>query len=403
MTSYLDGFAIRQSRVITLTAVFFALAAGSLVGSSADAQTFATQTWSSGVTPGVPIGGQCVGGDFNGDGLLDIACYTQSGGNWALALSGGSSFTTQVWNSSVSPSSPVGQQCITGDFNGDGRTDIACYTGSGGSWALALSSGSGFSSQSWGGGPSVSIPITSSCVTGDFNGDGRTDIACYTGSGGSWNVGIATGSSFVTQVWAGGAAPASSVDQLCTTGDFNGDGRTDIACYSGSGGNWNVALSTGSGFTTQLWSSGVAPGAPIGAQCVTGDFNGDGRTDVACYTQSNGVWAIGLSSGSGFVTQQWSSGVAPTGPVSQQCATGDFNGDGLTDITCYTGSGGAWKVGFSTGAGIVTQAWSSGVAPAFPISNQCVMGDINGDGLADLACYTTNGAWAIGTASPAAQ
>jgi hypothetical protein len=96
--------------------------------------------------------------------------------------------------------------------------------------------------------------------------------------------------------------------------------------------------------------------------------------------------------------------LAPNNPVSQQCAAGDSNGDGLTDIFCYTGQSGAWKIGLFTGDGIVTQSWSSGVAPSVPISNQCVTGELNGDGTTDIACYSgSGGKWTIGMASPGAQ
>lgn len=367
------------------------------------AQSLSTQSWSSAVSPNIPITGQCLGGDFNGDGVTDVACYG-SNGNWVLALSTGSSVTSQTWSSGVAPSGSVADQCLAADFNADGRTDIACLSASSSAtWSVGLSTGSAFSTQSWGGGSTIAAPLSTNCIPGDFNGDGRADVACYTGSGGSWALWLANGSGFTTQFWPSGLAPSSAANQLCLGGDFNGDGRTDLVCYSGSG-SWSVALSTGGGFSTQVWSTSVSPNAPIGAQCVTGDFNGDGRMDLACYTGSNGVWAMGLSSGSSLSSQFWSSNVAPTAAVSQRCITGDFNGDGLTDIACYTGSGGGWSVGYMTGAGIVSQSWSSGLNPPTPIANQCLVGDVNGDGLTDLVCYMGSaGTWQVGIASPSAM
>src|SRR5579872_6687152 len=58
-------------------------------------------------------------------------------------------------------------------------------------------------------------------------------------------------------------------------------------------------------FISSGWN-GVSPNLPIGDQCVTGDFNGDGLTDLACQTAAgSGVWVMSLSTGSGFVTTSW--------------------------------------------------------------------------------------------------
>ncbi|WP_367171467.1 FG-GAP-like repeat-containing protein, partial [uncultured Thiobacillus sp.] len=108
---------------------------------------------------------------------------------------------------------------------------------------------------------------------GDFNGDGKTDIA--TALSGNIYVRLSTGSGFDNQTWVvpntwGGSG-------YTWVGDFNGDGKTDIA--SANGGNIYVHLSTGSGFDNQIW---VVPNtwADAGYTWV-GDFNGDGKTDIA--------------------------------------------------------------------------------------------------------------------------
>ncbi len=74
-------------------------------------------------------------------------------------------------------------------------------------------------------------------------------------------------------------------------GDYNGDGRVDMANYTGSGGVWRICLSSGSGFSCNPWT------AQGGAEVITGDFNGDGRTDLASYSGSNSIWRICLSTG----------------------------------------------------------------------------------------------------------
>jgi RHS repeat-associated protein len=261
----------------------------------------------------------------------------------------GSGWQAPVWGGGPGPGIPVGGQCLTGDFNGDGKTDMACYTGAGGNWHMALSTGSGWQAPVWGGGPGPGIPVGNQCLTGDFNGDGKTDMACYTGAGGNWHMALSTGSGWQAPVWGGGPGPGIPVGNQCLTGDFNGDGKTDMACYTGAGGNWHMALATGSGWQAPVWGSGPGPAIPVGNQCLTGDFNGDGKTDVACYTGAGGSWHVAQSSGSDWQASFWSAGPGPGIPIFNQCLPGDFSGDGKTDIACYTGAGGNWHVGVSNG------------------------------------------------------
>ena len=68
----------------------------------------------------------------------------------------------------------------------------------------------------------------------------------------------------------------------CLSADLNGDGKTDLACYTNDNGNWHVTLSTGIGWSSAYWPNGNVPGLPVGNQCVPGDFNGDGKTDFLC-------------------------------------------------------------------------------------------------------------------------
>ena len=112
-------------------------------------------------------------------------------------------------------------------------------------------------------------------VAGDFNGDGRTDLAVA--NDGSNDVSVLLGNgdgTFQAQVtYAVGSVPIALV-----AGDFNGDGRTDLAVANYGSNDVSVLLGNGDGtFQTQVtYAVGTAPTA-----LVTGDFNGDGRTDLA--------------------------------------------------------------------------------------------------------------------------
>jgi FG-GAP-like repeat len=280
---------------------------------------------------------------------------------------------TVNWNGGPGPAFPVTNQCFAGDFNGDGKADLACYTGSGGIWNVVLSTGSGWKSESWSGGPDVAIPVTDQCFAADFNGDHRTDLACYTGNTGSWNIALSTGKGWKSEAWNNGPTPpqewfVTPVGGQCFAGDFNGDRKTDIACPASlvtCGGSicttplWNTGLSTGTGWNLKVWNEVGGPwGAaiPVTGQCFTGDFNGDKKTDVACWTGNGGRWYVALSTGTSWNESDWLGGPIPLDewfvtPVVGQCFTGDFNGDGITDVACYSGSNGVWAVGLASGKG----------------------------------------------------
>ncbi|MDQ1644947.1 MAG: hypothetical protein QOJ50_1131, partial [Cryptosporangiaceae bacterium] len=134
--------------------------------------------------------------------------------------------------------------------------------------------------------PSLATDGVSS-ASGDFNGDGRKDIATFTrGGSGDVYVALSNGSSFVGTGWKWHDNFAFN-RELPLVGDFNGDGRDDIATFTrGSSADVYVALSTGSSFvgTGWKWHDWFAANNEIPA---VGDFNGDGRDDIATFTRGS--------------------------------------------------------------------------------------------------------------------
>jgi hypothetical protein len=422
-------FSVSSGSVATATGVSITASSATVVSSVVTVDPAATVNWSGGPSPSFPITGQCFAGDFNGDGKTDLACYLGNGasgpnaGVWSVALSTGSGWQLESWSGGQGPALPVTGQCVTGDFNGDGKTDIACFTGFAGEvWSVSLSTGSGWETQSWSGGPLLAaewnvVPIPGQCFAADFNGDGKTDLACSDGVDDVWSVALSTGSGWNTAPWSGGPTVPLPMTQQCLDGDLNGDGKADLFCWTGEGGGWGVALSTGSGFQSSIWSGGPAPldewnVIPVGGQCFTGDFNGDGKTDVTCpatvtscgdpYGCTNGDWSMSLSTGSGWNGESWTTGGPGVAmPVSDQCVIGDFNGDGKTDIACWSGfAGGVWGVSLSTGSSWNGSIWNGGPEPiqewnVIPVGGQCFTGDFNGGGKTDVACYSGGGVWQV--------
>jgi hypothetical protein len=359
--------------------------------------------------PAPPSTASKLTGDFNGDGKTDIALTGRTGWN-TLPVSfsygnGAFSVTNQYIGDFAFWASDRRAEKLTGDFNGDGKTDIA-LTGS--PWwntlPVACSNGNGSFTVTnifVGDFAAWSANREATKLTGDFNGDGKTDIALIGPAG--WNtVPVAfsngNGTFTVTNRYVGDFASwANDLRASRLTGDFNGDGRTDIA-LTGSP-HWNtlpVAFSNGNGtFTvTNIYIGGFATyAAERGAAKLTGDFNGDGKTDIALTGSPRwNMLPVAFSNGNGSFTMSTSYAGDFADAASQARGVklvGDFNGDGKADVALTGGDG--WRavyVAFSDGVGNFTTTrqdvpgFSSWAADPYAAK---LLGDFNGDGKADIA------------------
>jgi hypothetical protein len=224
--------------------------------------------------------------DFNGDGSLDIAAGADSNSVIVLLNRGGGysgdgsfsfSFTLQTYTVAPSWDTPAPCQVAVGDFNGDGKPDLAATVYYHGTVCVLPNNGDGTGTFGTGQQFAVGGSPTALAV-GDFNGDGKDDLAVtvVTASGtiNSYgvsvlqNLGDGTGTFAAARTYTlGGSATSIAV------GDFNKDGKFDLVT---TGAEMDVLLNNGDG----TFGAALKVG-PTGSQVVVGDFNGDGYKDLA--------------------------------------------------------------------------------------------------------------------------
>jgi hypothetical protein len=329
-------------------------------------------------------------GDFNGDGKTDIAKFDPSTGQWMVGISTGTSFTFALWTTWNPGVTWVDLRI--GDFNGDGKADIIGRALEYGQWWVALSTGTGFTNTlftTW----STGVTWVDASV-GDFNGDGKSDLVSRALQYGQWWVGTSTGTNFTTSLFTTWSTGVTWADVRVR--DFNGDGKSDIVGRALQYGQWWVGLSTGTSFTNTLfttWSTGVT-----WVDVNVGDFNGDGKADIVGRALQYGQWWVGLSTGMSFTNMlftTWSTGVTWV-----DVNVRDFNGDGKADLVGRALEYGQWWMGLSTGTSFTTSlftTWSTGVT-----WDNVRAGDFNGDGKTDIVGRVLqDGQWWVGLSTGA--
>jgi hypothetical protein len=272
--------------------------------------------------------------DFDGDQKAEIAVFRPDSGNWYFRASSYGYPSVGVGYSNVFQWGLAGDVPIAGDFDGDGKADLAVWRPSNGTWYLLYSStyGTTFSEIQWG--LSGDVP-----VAGDFDGDGKTDLAVWRPSSGVWYIRY---SSLGYDPVSVGHFQWGLAGDVPIAGDFDGDGKTDLAIWRPSNGSWYIrySLVENSVSATGLYQWGVSGDIPLG-----GDFDGDGKTDLVIFRPSDGSWYIRLSS-SGYSTN--SAAYYQWGLPGDQPLALDFDGDGASDLVVYRPDTGEWYMLFSS-------------------------------------------------------
>lgn len=354
--------------------------------------------------------------DLDGDGLPDLIAVNKVGRTLTIFQNQGTGVSS--FGSGLSlPLQGNPSNVKVADIDGDGRPDIIIATGSGGSSIGIYRNTTNFAStttpRTLSFGTRVDVAINSITVSpgvlgiGDFDGDGRQDIAaaCYntdpaklvilrntnTAGGGTVN-------SFALFSFTAGPNPTFSAltSSLCV-GDFNGDRMPDIAMVNQnylSAGTLSVFrnTSTGPGVTSFATPLSLATGIyPVDVQ--SGDMDGDGATDiVVTNSQSNSVALYRNTYVSPATSLSFSSQITLSTSLNNPAgvAVGDLDGDGKAEIVAsnfiYAGSVNIYKNRSTAGSPLFTDlgTFTTGKFPA-GIS----IGDLNGDGYPEVITGNT--------------
>jgi hypothetical protein len=346
------------------------------------------------VSTGSGVLGGAVAGDFNGDGVEDLAVVNATG---LPAFNGGESVTVLLGHRdgglTMAPSSPVELYSggvfasygaiAAGDFTGEDKLDLAVVDNVHDTVSILLGDGAGGFRLS--GSP---IPFSgaepNAIAVGDFTGNGVEDLAFA--SGGDVNVLLGNGT--------GGFAPASgspfAVDGYATSvaaGDFDSSGRSDLAVTS-SADQVGIYRARTDGRFEEVSGSPLATGENPAA-LVAADLTGNGITDLATVNTRSGDVTVLLGDGAGgFAPAAGSPFALPTGAhgLPESIAASAFNGSGDMDLAVANFNGSSDNIAILRGNG--RGGFTSAAGSPFPANGNprsLVVGDFNGDGRPDLA------------------
>jgi hypothetical protein len=329
---------------------------------------------------GMPNG--IVAGNFTKSGNIDLAVTDGSSGAIHI-LTGDGTGNFTLSSSATVQSDPTG--IVAGDFNQDGSVDLAVLNAGSGTVSILNGNNSGAFA--------VTRTITVGAATGtggsyllglDINGDGSLDLV--TGNTMQNTVGVLMG--------RGNGNFAAVQDYAIPNGpafvapiDFNRDGKPDLAVTQSTGGTVSVLINNTLATPVHGSLSFVAPHVPASGHgnmadsVAVADFNHDGYPDIAvAYLQDNAVRVLTGKGNGNFNT----AAEYPVGKQPYSIAAGDLNNDGYADLVTANTTDGTVSVLLNNGGGSGTFA-SAQTYTVGRLPYQVAIGDLNGDGIPDLA------------------
>ncbi len=307
-------------------------------------------------------------GDFNGDGVADLAIADEANGSVSILLGNGDGSFQPAGSYATGTQA---QSVAVGDFNGDGIPDLAVANWGNGTVSVLLGNGDGTFQSA----VNYAVGLNPHDVAvGDVNGDGNLDLVVANYGSNSVDVLLGNGDGTFQNAMHFGT---DRNPHGLAIGDFNGDGNLDLAVANNGSNTVSILLGNGDGtFSNPVqYVAGLAP-----TSVAVGDFQDNGVLDLVVTDIQSSSVSVLLGNGDGT----FQSPVSYNSGLNTPCSVvvGDFNQDGALDLAVANQGSNTVSVllGNNDGTFRPAENYRAGVG-----SWSLAVGDFNGDGYSDLA------------------